>query len=305
MRIQTCVIFCSKKFVLTSNPTYKATKSYKNRVHADKLRKRICIFAHNQQNPPTMQILLACAKIMNNDTTVSVPRVSSPRFEADANRFALELGQWSIDELAGALHCSHSLAQENHLRYGRFLDETEKLPAILAYYGQAFKYLRASEFSDADFQYAHDHLFICSFLYGLLRPLDLIHPYRLEGKVRLQATDGQTMLTYWRSRITDVLIDAVKSDDGVLVHLATGEMEQLFEWGRVCREVTVVQPLFYADEGHRLKTVSVHAKSCRGAMAREILLNRYSSPSSLLAFEQNGYRYRENYGDLLHPHFIK
>ncbi len=252
-----------------------------------------------------MQILLACAKIMNNATTVSVPSVSSPRFEADANRFALELGQWPIEELAKVLHCSHSLAQENHLRYGRFLDESEKLPAILAYYGQAFKYLRASEFSDADFLYAHDHLFICSFLYGLLRPLDLIHPYRLEGKVRLQATDGVTMFTYWRSRITDVLIDAVKSDDGVLVHLATGEMEQLFEWGRVCREVTVVQPLFYADQGHRLKTVSVHAKSCRGAMAREILLNRYSSPSALLAFEQNGYCYRENYGDSLHPHFIK
>ena len=252
-----------------------------------------------------MQILLACAKIMNNDTTVSVPSVSSPHFEAEANRFALELGQWSIDELAGALHCSQSLAQGNHLRYGRFLDESEKLPAILAYYGQAFKYLRASEFNDADFLYAHDHLFICSFLYGLLRPLDLIHPYRLEGNVRLQATDGETMFTYWRSRITDVLIDAVKADDGVLVHLATGEMEQLFEWGRVCREGAVVQPLFYADEGHRVKTVSVHGESCRGAMAREILLNRYSSPLALLTFEHNGYRYRENYGDSLHPHFIK
>lgn len=271
----------------------------------DDVHPRMRTFVHNQSHTTTMQILLACAKIMNDGTTVNVPCVTSPRFQADANRFALELCRWSADELARALHCSRPLAQENHLRYGRFFDGSEKLPAILAYYGQAFKYLCASEFGDDDFLYARDHLFICSFLYGLLRPLDLIHPYRLEGTVRLQATDGQPLFTYWRSRLTDVLIDAVKADDGVLVHLATGEMEQLFEWSRVCREVTVVQPLFYVDEGYRLKTVSVHAKSCRGAMAREILLNRYSVPSDLLGFEQNGYRYRENYGDVRHPHFIK
>jgi cytoplasmic iron level regulating protein YaaA (DUF328/UPF0246 family) len=252
-----------------------------------------------------MQILLSCAKIMNSDTKVSVPHVTLPMFQADASRFALELCQWSVDKLAKALHCSKALAEENHLRYGRFLDEAEKLPAILAYNGQAYKYLRASEFNNADFEYAQDHVFICSFLYGLLRPLDNIHPYRLEGTVQLHATGGQPMFTYWRSRLTDVLIDAVKADDGVLVHLTTDEMEHLFDWKRVCRELTVVQPLFYADEGFRLKAVPVHMKSCRGAMTREIVQNRFSAPSDLLDFEQNGYRYRENYGDALHPHFIK
>lgn len=252
-----------------------------------------------------MQILLACAKIMNRQTDVAVPFLSEPRFLAEANRFALELCHWSAGELSKALHCSEQIALENRLRYEHFLDESEKLPAVLGYFGQAYKYLRAAEFGASDFLFAQDHLFICSFLYGLLRPLDNIHPYRLEGNMRLESTDGLRMFAFWRERLTDMLIDAVRNDDGTLVHLATEEMEHLFDWKRVCCEVTVVQPLFYVDEGHRLKAVSVHAKSCRGAMAREILLGRHSKPTDLLSFQLDGYAYQGNYGDTLHPHFIR
>lgn len=258
-----------------------------------------------QDNFYTMQILLACAKIMNSVPAMAAPEVSVPLFDADANRFALELGQWTVPDLASALHCSDEIARENHLRYARFFDEGEKLPAVLGYYGQAYKYLRAAEFSAADLRYAQGKFWICSFLYGLLRPLDHIHPYRLEGKMRLEATGDKTMFAYWRSRLTDVLIGSVKADDGILLHLATEEMEHLFDWRRVCREVRVVQPLFYTDQGHRLKAVSVHAKSCRGAMARAALLGRYTRAEELLGFELEGYAYREGYGDADHPHFIR
>ena len=252
-----------------------------------------------------MQILLACAKLMNSASGVTAPLVALPQFEEEANRFALELCQWTAEELVGTLHCSQSIAQDNLLRYQQFMDASQKLPAVLAYYGQAYKHLRASEFSRADLLYAHDHLFICSFLYGLLRPLDLIHPYRLEGTVCLEATGGRQMFAFWRDRLTDVLIHAVKADDGTLVHLATEEMQHLSDWRRVCSEVRVVQPLFYADQGHRLKAVSVHAKSCRGAMARHIILDRLTDASSLQHFEWEGYAYQASYGDALHPHFIR
>ena len=135
-----------------------------------------------------MQILLACAKIMNAQTSTQVPCTSRPRFEAEAEHFALEVSQWDVEEARNALNCSPQLAAENLLRYQSFREEDEKMPAILAYFGQAYKHLKAAEFSAEDFRFAQEHLFITSFLYGLLRPLDLIHPYRMEGKVKLEAT---------------------------------------------------------------------------------------------------------------------
>lgn len=239
-----------------------------------------------------MQILLASAKIMNGETAVSVPLSTNPLFIDDARRFAGELSQWSVEEIGAAMGCNAQIAAENKLRYARFMEPESTLPAVLAYYGQAYKYLRAQEFSAADFRFAQRHLLITSFIYGLLRPLDSIHPYRLEGKVRLSSTGDRTMFDYWRERLTDVLIGAVQSDDGVLVYLAAEEMKRLFDWRRVEREVTVVQPLFYADDGTRLKAVVVHAKSCRGAMAGMVIRERLRSVRPLRAFELDGYRWQ-------------
>lgn len=251
-----------------------------------------------------MQILLASAKIMRTATTAGVPSSSRPHFEAEAKALALELSQWEPQALSAAFHCSTAIAVENLRRYQSFFEPSEQLPAVLAYNGQAYKYLRADDFSADDFTFAQQHLLITSFLYGLLRPLDLIHPYRLEGKTRLPATDGQTLFDYWKPRLTGLLIEQVKADDGILVHLATEEFQHLFDWKRILRELTVVQPLFYVQRAGLLKVLSVHAKSCRGAMARHILRHRLSVPEDLHAFSLNGFEYKPDYGDTLHPHFI-
>ncbi|MBM6992872.1 MAG: YaaA family protein [Prevotella sp.] len=254
-----------------------------------------------------MQILLASAKIMNSaemltqqtkkrkegkDVMGNVPMVSVPRFEAEAVRMAEELSRWSTEEIAKEMGCSVQIAAENRLRYGSFMSEEEKLPAVLAYYGQAYKYLKAAEMTAGDLRFAQKHLLITSFLYGLLRPLDRIHPYRMEGKVCLEATGDRTMFEFWKERLTDVLIEEVKKDDGVLVHLATEEMEHLFDWKRVKEEVKVVQPVFVADQGGRMKVVAVHAKSCRGAMTRMIIKERMKTVKGLWGFEMDGYEYR-------------
>lgn len=251
-----------------------------------------------------MQILLANAKIMNRRATAAVPMTTKPRFGHEAEVFARELAARSVDELAAVLGCSHKIAAENLLRYQSFAVADEQIPAILAYNGQAYKYLKASDFSAEDFAFAQQHLFILSFLYGMLRPLDLVHPYRIEERCQLSATGGKSLADFWKARLTDVLIAAVKADDGVLVHLATEEYEHLFNWRRVCDEVTVVRPLFMVDKGIELKTVTVHAKSCRGAMTRYIISNRITSAEQLKGFTLNGYEYQSNYGDALHPHFI-
>lgn len=215
------------------------------------------------------------------------------------------MAQYSAETIAEILSCSQQIAVQNRLRYLQFFDEVPKLPAILAYHGQAYKHLRAETLNVDDLNYAQEKLWITSFLYGLLRPLDAILPYRMEGNVELPSGDGQNLYCFWKSRLTDILIDTVKSDDGILVHLATEEYQHLFDWQRVCKEVHIIQPLFYVRKGGNLKMQAVWAKTCRGAMTRFIIENRIDKPDDLNPFSYEGFTYEPNLGEPDYPHFIK
>ena len=162
---------------------------------------------------------------------------------------ALELGDLSVEELAKVIPCNEKIALENKLRYQDFFNEEAYLPALLAYYGQAYKCLKAQEYNQEDFSYADKHLWITSFLYGLLRPLDLIHPYRLEGKAKLPSSEGKNMFAYWKPFLTDILIEAVKADDGILVHLATEEFQHLFDWKRLQKRYVLFNPSLWLIKG--------------------------------------------------------
>ncbi len=252
-----------------------------------------------------MQIILASAKIMNEQAAVpDGVAVSTPLFLQQAQSLARDMMQYPADALAGMLGCSRAIASQTRLRYLRFNDPREALPAILAYHGQAYKHLRA-EMLDADtLRHAQGHLWVMSFLYGLLRPLDDIRPYRLERAVELPCAGG-TMFDYWKPRLTQVLIDSVKADDGILIHLATEEFQRLVDWKRVKEEVRVVQPLFLVRKGDTLKVQAVWAKTCRGAMTRMILQERLSHPDELSAFQYEGFTYNPTSSEENQPCFIK
>ena len=253
-----------------------------------------------------MQILLASAKIMH-DVLKTAPDVelSAPRFAHEAEAFARDMAQYSTEAIAEMLGCSQQIAGQNKLRFMRFFEETGKMPAILAYHGQAYKHLKAETLTEKDLDYAQEHLWITSFLYGLLRPLDGIFPYRMEGSVELPSGAGENMFGFWKSRLTDVLINAVKADDGILVHLATEEYQHLFDWQRVRKEVRIVQPLFYVRKGHDLKMQAVWAKTCRGAMTRFIIEHSITKSDDLFAFSYEGFSYEPSLGDADSPHFIR
>ena len=253
-----------------------------------------------------MQIILASAKIMN-DRLKSVPgiRLSTPRFQNEADAFARDMAQYSAETIAEMLGCSQQIAVQNRLRFMQFFDEKPKLPAILAYHGQAYKHLKAETLTVDDLNYSQGKLWITSFLYGLLRPFDGILPYRMEGHVELPSGEEQNMFGFWKSRLTDMLIDSVKADDGILIHLATEEYQHLFDWQRVRREVRIIQPLFYIRKGSDLKIQAVWAKTCRGAMTRFIIENRITNPKDLNAFNYEGFVYDPKLGKHDYPHFTK
>lgn len=228
---------------------------------------------------------------MAESTSLPTPRTTSPLYGAQAAELAGQLATLSTEELAKLLRINRQIASTNRLRYSRFHDHAQSaLPALLAYTGIVFKRIAPADFTAADFEYAQAHLNITSFLYGLLRPLDAIRPYRLEGDAVLPGHDEQTLFEYWQERLTDVFLERIKADDGILVNLASGEMKRLFDWKRICRQVRVITPEFRIREGDRLKTVVVYTKMCRGEMTRYILKNRIGDPELLKAFEWEGFR---------------
>ena len=251
-----------------------------------------------------MQILLANAKMMLSPAEVAAKPLTIPAFQAEADRLAKEMARLNLDELAAQLGCSRQLALENQQRYQNFF-LAEKVPAIMAYNGRAYQALMAHTLDAAALSFAQEHLFITCFLYGLLRPMDAIVPYRMEHTVRLEATNDKPIDRFWRDKLTDYLIRAVQADDGILVHLSTGEYERLFDWGRVSHEVKVIKPLFYVRRQGQLRTQAVWAKAGRGAMVRHLLQVAADQPAALADFAYEGFSYAPHLGEPAFPHFVR
>ena len=154
-----------------------------------------------------MMIYISCAKTMTAQSKLQVPFTTQPYFIDEARQNVMDMSQFSMEELGRLLKINSKLAAENYFRYHNFFSSEDKgLPAILSYTGIVFKHLAVKDFSDDDFRYAQEHLLITSFLYGLLRPLDVIKNYRLEGDVRLPERGNISMFDYWKPVLTDFFI---------------------------------------------------------------------------------------------------
>ncbi len=239
-----------------------------------------------------MIILIGCAKIMTGTCLRSLPFATEPHFQLQANENAVQMASYSPETLVDLLRVNADIARENWMRFQHFFDDTkERIPAAFSYDGMVFKKLAPESFQDDELQFFNSHLFIASFLYGLLRPLDLIRKYRMEGSVILPAHAGKNMFDYWKPLLTEYFIRHITSNGGVLVNLASGEMKDLFDWKRVLSKVQVITPQFYTVKDGKPKTIVIYTKMCRGAMARYILKNRLTSPEDLKEFEYEGFRW--------------
>lgn len=227
---------------------------------------------------------------MAENSPAGIPRTTQPHYGPEAAELALQLATLSTKELERMLRVNRQIAATNRRRYRQFHGE-DTLPALLAYTGIVFKHIAPERFSPGDFAYAQEHLNITSFLYGLLRPLDAIRRYRLEGDAVLPGQGEQTMFAYWQERLTDAFLEKIHADDGILVNLASSEMKRLFDWKRIRREARIITPEFRIREGDRLKTIVVYTKMCRGEMTRHLIRNRITDPERLKEFEWEGFRF--------------
>ena len=206
-----------------------------------------------------MFIIISCAKTMSVDNNVrEVPLTTKPQFEKQALQNGAAMASYSVNELQKLLKVNTKIAEETKMRYFDFISGKASVsPALFAYTGAVFKRINPMNFDFDDCRYAQDHMMICSFLYGLLRPMDMISSYRLEGNVKLDI-NNETMFDFWKPILTDVLISETKKQGGVLLNLASDEMKDLFDWKKVKNEVKIITPEFKVLKDGKLKTIVIY-----------------------------------------------
>ena len=244
-----------------------------------------------------MIIVLSPAKSLDYDTPPHIARHTIPEVIADAALLVDDLRRLSPQQLASLMSISDALATLNFQRYAewspRFSKRNAK-QAVLAFNGDVYEGFDARSLSAADLDYAQQHVRVLSGLYGVLRPLDLLQPYRLEMGTRFANARGKDLYAFWGERITEALNAQLrKKPPGarVLVNCASEEYFKSVKPKRL--EAPVITPVFEDWKGGRYKVISFHAKRARGLMARFVVENRLETPQALKAFSAEGYCFDE------------
>lgn len=256
-----------------------------------------------------MLALLSPAKSLDFGTRVPTPRRSEPRLLDESAQLIEIMAAASPEEIKALMGVSDDLAHLNATRYRTWDREHTRRnsrQAVFAFNGDVYQGLDARSLDARDLTEASKTVRILSGLYGLLRPLDLIQPHRLEMGTRLVTERGKNLYDWWGSAITDLLRDDLAASPGseVLVNLASAEYFGAVDVGSL--GVPVVSPRFEDRDADGVpRIVSFHAKRARGAMAAWLVRNRVRSVAKIRTFEVDGYALDEARSTRLAPVFVR
>ena len=242
-----------------------------------------------------MLTLLSPAKTLDETPGNGLP-TTQPLFQEDIKELLHRCRQLSADELKGLMRISEPLAQLNH---GRFQQMTLPFSAenakacILAFQGDVYKGLAADSLTKADLVYAQDHLRILSGFYGMLRPLDLMQPYRLEMGTKLDTVRGSNLYQFWGDRLVDRLnAEHAERPVSAILNLASNEYFKSIPTDKL--QPRLVAASFQEIREGKPKTIAFYAKKARGMLARFQVQNRIEEPKDLRVFSDEGYRFNDS-----------
>ena len=244
-----------------------------------------------------MLVVISPAKSLDM-TPVQIP-ASAPAFQDDALRLAKTARGLSLGELKSLMTISDDLARLNRDRFAAFAADPAPeavKPAALAFNGDTYQGLEAKTLSIDDLHWAQDHLGILSGLYGLLRPLDAIQPYRLEMGSKLKTRRGASLYDYWGDTIAKAL-NARAADVGADTLVNCASQEYFGAVDRKALKLRVITPSFMEVKDEKPRIVSFFAKRARGAMARFIVENRLTDAEAIKDFTSGGYAYDADLSD--------
>lgn len=240
-----------------------------------------------------MLYLLSPAKSLDYDTPVGAVPHTTPRFTDASAELISVLRRKSPQDIATLMDLSDKLAALNAARYEAWSPKftaTNSRQALLAFDGDVYDGLSARTLKPADLEWAQSHVAILSGLYGVLRPLDWMQPYRLEMGTKLANPRGKDLYAWWGDRLAEHLNGVLaKQGDDLIVNLASQEYFKSVK--RKALRARVVECVFEDWKAGKWKVISFHAKRARGLMARHAILKRAKSTQDLLTFNAEGYAY--------------
>jgi len=246
-----------------------------------------------------MLVLISPAKKLDFETDSPLADHSQPELISDSEKLVKAAKKLSRAKLAQTMKLSDNLAELNYQRFQAFktpFDLGNAKQAALVFNGDTYVGLQATTLTKRDMTYAQKHLRILSGLYGVLRPLDLIQPYRLEMGARFQAPGGKDLYGFWDGRITETLNEALQSQKNkAVINCASNEYFKSVKQKDLGGPV--ITPVFKEIKDGQARTLGMFAKQARGAMARFMIDNRIETPDGLKAFNTNGYEYRDDLSD--------
>lgn len=242
-----------------------------------------------------MLVLISPAKTLDFETAPATDLATQPDFLDDSQQLIDVLRKLAPQDISSLMGISDKLGQLNYDRFARwqppFTPDNAK-QAVLAFKGDVYTGLEAERFNRKDFEFAQEHLRILSGLYGLLRPLDLIQPYRLEMGTRLANPGGNNLYQFWGDQLTRAINAQLERMSGsVVVNLASNEYFKAVQPKQL--EARLVTPVFKDWKNGQYKIISFYAKKARGMMASYIIRNRVKKAEGLKGFTDGGYAYND------------
>lgn len=240
-----------------------------------------------------MLTVLSPAKTLDYESPDIAKKHTKPLFPKQSAELIEILRGYSPKQIGKLMGISDKLADLNSQRYHAWEQKSTKKNArqcVLAFKGDVYVGLDAHSFNAADFEFAQDHLRILSGLYGILRPLDLMQPYRLEMGTKLKTPHGNDLYDFWDGAIAHELNKQLKKNgDDVLVNLASNEYFKSVKKGML--NARVIAPVFKDEKNGKYKIISFFAKKARGVMAGWMIRKKVTDPKKLIKFAEAGYYY--------------
>ncbi len=239
-----------------------------------------------------MIVILSPSKTQDFENINRTDIHTQSEFLLDTKELLDEIQKKELDELQEVMQVSKRLA---FLNYNRFQDiqfpfnPDSDRQAIIAFRGDVYEGLDVETLTDDEIMFAQSHLRIISGFYGVLRPLDLIQPYRLEMKTPLKTARGKNLYEFWGKFLTDYF--NTRFADTLFINLASNEYSKAVINRHF--KLQFITPIFREEKNGNLKTVAIFAKKARGKMARYIIQNKLKQPSKLKLFEEDGYKFNE------------
>ncbi|BAV94981.1 peroxide stress protein YaaA [Ichthyobacterium seriolicida] len=239
-----------------------------------------------------MKIIISPAKSMDSETSVPIKKFSNIFFEKESSVLNSILKKKSVDDLSSLMNISKELAElnwdRNHSWEFPFSQETHR-QAIYTFNGPVFKSINPYQLESID--YLQENLLILSGLYGILKPLDLIHPYRLEMGTKLSGENFKNLYDFWQEKVSCFIKDLTHKEE-IILNLASEEYFKVINSKILSRKI--ITPIFKELKNGKLKTIPIYSKMARGFMVRFAWENQIKDIEQIKLFKTDGYTFDEN-----------